>query len=99
VLFSEEAVLKLRSEVFRPDDPATRYPDIEGGLNMVRYGEYLDNVAAAGLEFEAHHLNPQLAKRRRLRPLKLVSDLTTRVPGVRDYFVVVDYGVLRHRRP
>ena len=98
VLFNEEAVLQLRSEVFRPDDPAERYQDIEGGLNKVRYGDYIDNVHRAGLEFEANHINPQLARRRRMLPVRAVSELTTRVPGVRDYFVVADYAVLRHKR-
>ena len=33
-VFSEKAILKLRRERFRPTDPATRYPEIKGGLNL-----------------------------------------------------------------
>lgn len=96
LLFNEQAMLKVRTERFRPYDPVTRYEDIEGGLNQIRYKKYLENVSAAGLRFTANHINPQLRKRRRTRPLHAVSRALTAVPGVRDYFIVCDYGILEH---
>jgi cyclopropane fatty-acyl-phospholipid synthase-like methyltransferase len=39
-LFSEQAILWLRGERFRPTDPATTYAEINGGLNLLRYSEF-----------------------------------------------------------
>ena len=96
LLFNEQGVLRLRREVFRPDDLAERYQDIEGGLNRVRFGRYRRYVREAALDFEKHFSNPQLANRSKV--LHAVSGVLTSIPVVRDYFVVADYAVLRHRR-
>jgi len=96
LIFDERAMLRIRRERFRPSDPASRYDEIQGGLNQVRYERYLENVAAAGLRFASHHINPQLRGRRRTLPLHLASRALTGIPGVRDYFVVADYGILEH---
>ncbi len=94
LIFNEQAILQLRREVFRPNDPAERFEQIEGGLNMVRYGRYRRYVQRAGMRFVANRINPQLRTRKYMAPLRWVSALLTRVPGIRDYFIVVDYAVL-----
>ncbi len=98
LIFNEKSVLRLRREVFRPDDPAEAYEDIEGGLNLVRYGTYLANIDKAGLRVHNSHINPQLSQNRLLLPLWYLSRLLTSIPYVRDFFVVTDYAELRLRR-
>ena len=94
---SEKAILRLRREQFRPNDPATRYTDIVGGLNQMRYEEYIRLVDDAGLEFVSHNCNPQLAHRFRDPRLDLVSRMLTSIPKLRGYFIVSDYSILRRR--
>jgi SAM-dependent methyltransferase len=95
VLFSEEAVLRIRRECFRPTDPASGYREIAGGLNLMRYSEFLKYVRETGWEHDYLAVNTFL---RRLPPLRFVSDVLTRIPVVRDYFVHNVYTVLRRAR-
>ncbi len=92
VLFSEEAVLRVRRECFRPTDPAGRYREVAGGLNLMRYSEFLRHVCDSGWEFDYLGVNTFL---KRLPPLRFISDTIMRLPGVRDYFVHNVYAVLR----
>ena len=92
VVFSEEAVLRVRNECFRPSDPATGYRGIAGGLNLMRYSQFLKYVGETGWRFEYLAVNTFL---RRQPALRLVSDLVLRLPGVRDYFAHNVYAVLR----
>lgn len=97
VLFSEDAVLRLRSECFRPTDSAIRYQDIVGGLNLMRFSEYKKWLHEAGLEVVCHNINPQLKFHNRYKPLYPLSWALTRIPKVQDYFSVVIYSVIRRR--
>ena len=92
VLFSEAALLRVRRECFRPGDPARHYREVAGGLNLLRYSEFLRQVPAAGWHFDALAANTFL---RRLPPLRVASDLVMRVPGLRNYFAHNVYAVLR----
>jgi SAM-dependent methyltransferase len=92
VVFSEKAVLRVRSECFRPADPVTDYREIAGGLNLMRYSEFLGYVGNAGWKFDYLAVNTFL---RRFSALKFVSDVIARVPRVRDYFAHNVYAVLR----
>ncbi len=92
VLFSEQAMLRVRKECFRPTDPAKGYREVAGGLNLMRYSEFLKYVRNTGWEFDYLAVNTFL---RRLPPLRFISDIVTRVPAVRDYFVHNVYAVLR----
>jgi SAM-dependent methyltransferase len=94
VLFSEEALLRVRRECYRPTDGARRYGEIAGGLNLMRYSEFLDHVRATGWEFD--YLRPNSFLRR--GALRKVSDTVMAVPGVRDYFVHNVYATLRRAR-
>lgn len=94
VLFPEQAMLRVRRECFRPTDPARRYQDIAGGLNLMRYSDFLRGVRAAGWEFDFLAVNTFLRRRPALR---FLSDLLMRMPILRDYFAHNVYAVLRRR--
>lgn len=91
-LFSEKAILRLRRECFRPGDPAERYQDIVGGLNLMRYSQFLRHVDAAGWEIQHLLLNHQL---KRIRLLHAVSNMASRTPWLRDYVTASVCAVLR----
>ena len=97
VLFSERAVLRLRAERFRPDDPAVRYQDIDGGLNLMTVGEFFRYVDEAGLYAESNFFDPHFRHYRRLWPIYPVSWMLTRAPKLRDYFTFNVYSILRRR--
>ena len=95
VLFSEQAMLRLRREFFAPLDRATAYEDIErgrAGLNRLRYTEFLRYVKEAGLVMERLVVNPQLE---RFPILHRLSEWLVRIPLVRDYVATSVYAVLR----
>ena len=93
VLFNEQAVLRLRREFFRPTDPATRYDDIAGGLNRMRYSEFLRYVRETGWELRSLSANAFLPKGSLARR---VSDAVAAAPLVRDYAVHCVYATLRN---
>ena len=97
VLFSEDALLRLRTECFRPTDPATRYQDIVGGLNLMRFSEYKKWLHEAGLDVVYHYINPQIKHQRRYKPLYPISRALTSIPVIQDFFSVVIYSVIRRR--
>jgi 2-polyprenyl-3-methyl-5-hydroxy-6-metoxy-1,4-benzoquinol methylase len=97
LLFSERAILRLRREFYRPTDPAMRFQDIVGGLNLMSFRQYVRWAHEAGLDFVRHSFNPQLKHQRRFRPLHPISWVLTRIPGVQDYFIVNAYSILRRR--
>jgi len=92
VLFSEKAVLRLRRQQYRPTDPASRYPEIAGGLNLLRYSEFLRHVKETGWKFDFLAVNPQLA---RIPLLMRISNTLVALPGIRDYFASSVYAILR----
>lgn len=91
VLFSEKALLRVRRECFRPTDPADSYRKIAGGLNLIRYSDFLKHVSDTGWTFDYLRVNAFLET----PPLRLASTLLTRVPALRDYLVHNVYAVLR----
>jgi SAM-dependent methyltransferase len=92
VLFSEQAILRLRRLRFRPSDTASRYPEIVGGLNLLSYSDFLRDVAETGWQFEFLAVNPQLL---RIPPAYWLSNTLIRVPVVRDYVASSVYTILR----
>jgi SAM-dependent methyltransferase len=92
LLFSEKVMLRLRREFYRPTDAATCYGEVAGGLNLMRYSEFVKWVEETGWQFEF------LAVNTFLQPFPLVqriSDALMRVPGVQDYFPHNVYCILR----
>lgn len=92
VLFSEAAILRLRREAYRPTDRGRCYREIAGGLNQMRYSEFLRYVRQAGWRFEFLRANTRL---RRFRPLRALSDALMRMPALQNYFAHNVYAVLR----
>jgi SAM-dependent methyltransferase len=92
VLFNEQALLRVRRECYRPTDPATRLPEIAGGLNCMRYSEFLADLAATGWTPRFLRANAMLEG-----PLRALSDVLTRTPRVRDYVVHNVYAVLERK--
>lgn len=92
LLFNEKALLRLRREYYRPMDPAERFQDIVGGLNKMKYSEWLRYIRDAGLRIDYINVNPQL---RQHQPLGLMSDVITKVPIMGRYFSALVYVMLR----
>lgn len=97
LLFSEQAILQLRRECFRPSTPARNFREIEGGLNQMTVGEYFRNIRSAELEVVAHRFDPHFFRYKRLWALAPFSYVLTRIPKVRDYFTFNVYSVLRRK--
>lgn len=89
-LFSDEAILRLRREFYRPTDPARALNEIAGGLNQMKYSDFLRDAEAAGWRFRYLRTNAFL----RNPLLRKVADLTSSTPGVRDYVVHNVYAVM-----
>ena len=94
LIFSRDAILRLRRECFRPTDPATRYQDIVGGLNMMRYSHFLQYVHRTGWRITVLKLNSFLQHRPILRR---ISECLTGMPGLRDFFVGTVFAILHPR--
>ena len=92
LIFSEKALLRLRKEFFRPTDPAEKYSDVAGGLNQVSYSKLVRYIAQAGLKIEHTNFTPQL---KRYPPIHLLFKILTKIPWVRNYFIMSAYLVLR----
>jgi hypothetical protein len=90
LIFSEKAILRLRRERFRLTEKADRYHNISGGLNLMRYSEFLNHVKATGWEPSYLCVNPQP---KRMRPLYDLSNLLVRIPVVKDYCASSIYAV------
>jgi SAM-dependent methyltransferase len=92
VLFSEEAMLRVRRECFRPTDPARRLSEIAGGLNRMRYSEFIGHVHATGWKFDFLAVNTFLRQGSLARK---ISDGLARLPAIRDYVPHNVYAVLK----
>lgn len=94
VLFSEQAILRIRRECFRPTEHSETYRDITGGLNQMRYSEFLEYVDAAGWEFQYLCVNPQA---KRVPMLHGLSNSLVNMPVVKDYVASSIYAILTPR--
>jgi hypothetical protein len=68
------------------------YQEITGGLNLLRYSEFLRDTAAAGWKIDFLEINPQL---RKIPPLYWLSNALCRIPVIQDYFASSIYTILR----
>jgi SAM-dependent methyltransferase len=90
-LFSEQAMLRLRKEFYRPTDPATAYREIAGGLNLMRYSEFLRFARETGWRFQYLRTNTFLKS----GPLRKLSERVCKTPVLQDYFVHNVYAVMQ----
>jgi len=84
LLFAEDTVMKVRSR-FR-DDGATRYEEVEGGLNRMTVSKFTRVVTES--EYTIEHLNFRCVKG---------IDFISRVPYLRELFVNTASCILRKR--
>jgi SAM-dependent methyltransferase len=89
-LFSEKAQLRVRRECFRPTDDAQSFKDVVGGMNRMRYSQFLRYVHEAGWRLRFLEVNPFLKR----LPLHGVSNALTRIPVVKDFLVHSVYTIL-----
>ena len=94
VLFSEEAILRLRRERYRPNEATACYQDIAGGLNLMRVGEYIRYIEKADLS-AVHRFDPHFRHYPRYWPLVPISFCLTKIPLVRDYCTMNVFSILR----
>ncbi len=93
ILFSEEALMRLRREFWQPvADNAESFEDIREGLNKMKFSEFLRYVEEIGWITERLIVNPQL---KRWPALWRLSNLLLRVPLLRDYLAVSVYAIYR----
>ena len=93
VLFSEDALMRLRREFWRPvTDEAESFEDVREGLNKMKFSEFLRYVEEIGWITERLIVNPQL---KRWPALWRLSNLLLRVPLLRDYVAVSVYAIYR----
>ena len=89
-LFSEQALLRLRREFYRPTDPAERLEDIAGGLNGMKYSEFLRYARETGWRFRYLRTNAFLTQ----PALRKVSEAAAETPLVRDITAHNVYAVM-----
>ena len=94
VLFSEDAIMRLRHEFWRPLDDAEVFEDVREGLNKMKFSEFLRYVEEAGWITERLIVNPQL---KRLPALWRLSNLLLRAPLLRDYIAISVYAIYRRQ--
>ena len=89
-LFGEKAMLRVRREFYRPTDPGETYADIAGGLNGMRYSQFLGYAMRAGWRFRSLCVN-QFARH---RALTAFASRLGAIRGVRDYCIHNVYAVM-----
>jgi hypothetical protein len=83
VLFAERNVMRFRSR-FR-DDCATRYEDVQGGLNRMTLAKFERIIRATGMKAEFFKCRP-------VRGLPFVAN----IPLVREFLVAAATCILRN---
>jgi trans-aconitate methyltransferase len=92
-LFPEKVVLRVRHEMYRPDQDVERYEDIDGHLNRMTVKRFQLHVAEAGYITQMLRLNPE--KDRKWKGiLRHVNTLLGSIPGVRELCAVSLMAVL-----
>ena len=91
VLFNENAVMRVRREFYRPTDPARRYREVAGGLNLMRYSEFRRYLRAAGWQASFLRVNAFFAN----GPLDRLCQASGALPVLKDYLIHNVYAVLQ----
>jgi len=88
LLFPEKVILAERRR-FRPEENATKFEEIVGGLNKMTFARYLSIVESAGLEIAYQRANASDRK------LIWLCNILRRLPFLREYFTISVYSILR----
>lgn len=91
LLFPERVALRIRTERYRPDDPAARYEDIEGHLNRLTVRRFLESATGAGFMVEDLRINPSLDR----SVWRGINSLINRIPFLREAASHVIWAALR----
>lgn len=88
LLFPESVIMAERRR-FRPNENATRYEEIAGGLNKMTLRRFRSIMAASDLrcEFMATNVSEH--------PAVKAMGIVSRVPGLTEYFTLNVYGIWR----
>lgn len=89
-LFSRRALLRVRREMYRPTDDVQRLQDIAGGLNLMRYSQFLRLARETGWRFRFLQTNAFLGTGIAGR----TSNAIARMPVVGDLTVHNVYAVM-----
>jgi SAM-dependent methyltransferase len=89
-LFNEAAMMRVRRECYRPTDPASRYTEVAGGLNLMRYSDFLRFTPETGWQYRFLRTNTFLKN----RVLSRISSVLSATPGIQDYVIHNVYAVL-----
>jgi SAM-dependent methyltransferase len=93
LLFPEDVIMAERRR-FRPDEHATRFEEILGGLNRMTLGRFEQVMAASGLEPSFLEVNAGRRARSRVRVWALgAMKLLGQIPGLREYFAFSVHSV------
>lgn len=90
LLFSERAILRLRNEFYRPTDRARRLTEVAGGLNLMRYSEFLRDARETGWRFRYLRTNTFL----RNRAARGIASSLAGLPRLGDYFMHNVYALM-----
>jgi SAM-dependent methyltransferase len=91
VLFNEIAVMRVRREYYRPTDPGRCYREIAGGLNLMRYSDFLRHLRTTGWRASFLRVNAFFQP----GPLDRLCRASGAVPLLRDYLIHNVYAVLQ----
>ncbi len=88
LIFPEDVIMAERRR-FRPEEPATRFEDIQGGLNKMTLARF--EAIMAGTGFEPVYVRRNAGD----HPAVKVMDRIARIRPLREYFTNNVYGVWR----
>lgn len=80
MLFPENIVLRVRSEMFRPDNNVNRYEHIDGHLNRMTVAQFKHHAIHAGFRIRTLRVNPSLDA----APFGCVNQLVNAVPILQE---------------
>lgn len=94
VLFNEQSLMRVRREFYRPTDPARRYREIAGGLNLIRYSRFLRDLRATGWKAAFLRVNAFCEG----GVADALCRAAGRIPLLNDYLIHNVYTVLERER-
>jgi SAM-dependent methyltransferase len=99
LIFPERVIMAERRR-FRPDEEATRFEEVKGGLNRMMLARFESVMQSSGLEPRHLIVNASAKTRSRVRRSLLACMRgLSRVPGLREYFAFSVHSVWRLPEP
>lgn len=93
LIFNESSLLNVRREKYRPEDPATCFENVRGGLSKCILSTYKKAIRDLSLKVLVFETNYQL--RYRYNGIAYaVSRVLTKIPFVRDFLTYSAFCVL-----